>query len=606
VECWQQDRVTREREHAHAPSQRLEQGRQDSQRFLRHEQQQQCELYRQQQQQQREKQQQQQHPARQALRQGFDQRQHRAREAQRDRQEPALAQNRVIARSHGPGTVFVQAVLLDESGAPQGFAGGMGGGGGATERDIQEYNGVRAVGRAGGVSWEAFLSLSTEDNTERVLRGFASARLAARAFDVLVIQQLERKLRAVSASSENDLASRRANLETHARRMCNFPEHFDAARDILHVTEVQQGARGLATSVSGLPAASMRPAVLARPDDARTGVGGSGLSSCSSEDKRKVVACFRAVLNGESQPNALFWDVMRRVVVFASPDSQRQHLEVLVQTPQQRANFLQYLDESILNDRLPADKVNVIRQIFSQSSAWKPEGGGCSVDEGDRSPVACDAGESRMAIDAEGPRGPEARSTGFRAVCNVYHVEVADDETQGEGEGNEEGGIIRAETQQDATLVADGEGRIGAMEDGADVEEEAPADRESTAHGDLDGAGPHDAATEAALSALQGEGAREDAQDRGGEKVTAGRSNYKCGICGNPDKKGHTCPGPKGGLLDEDVRQNRYVPRIHTLHAFCELCHAQTVALKVCVEQSLSKCFSTARRCAILFVLPIE
>ena len=83
-------------------------------------------------------------------------------------------------------------------------------------------------------------------------------------------------------------------------------------------------------------------------------------------------------------------------------------------------------------------------------------------------------------------------------------------------------------------------------------------------------------------SALQGEGAREDAQDRGGEKVTAGRSNYKCGICGNPQKKGHTCPGPKGVPLDEDVRQNRYVPRIHTLHAFCELCHAQTVALKVC------------------------
>ena len=35
MECWQQDRVTREREHAHVPSQRLEQGRQDAQRFLR-------------------------------------------------------------------------------------------------------------------------------------------------------------------------------------------------------------------------------------------------------------------------------------------------------------------------------------------------------------------------------------------------------------------------------------------------------------------------------------------------------------------------------------------------------------------------------------------
>ena len=161
----------------------------------------------------------------------------------------------LASRPVAPPLLTPRAAAAAPALAPQGFAGGMGGGGGATERDIQEYNGVRAVGRAGGVSWEAFLSLSTEDNTERVLRGFASARLAARAFDVLVIQQLERKLRALSASSENDLASRRANLETHARRMCNFPEHFDAARDILHVTEVQQGARGLATSVYGLPAA---------------------------------------------------------------------------------------------------------------------------------------------------------------------------------------------------------------------------------------------------------------------------------------------------------------------------------------------------------------
>ena len=58
------------------------------------------------------------------------------------------------------------------------------------------------------------------------------------------------------------------------------------------------------------------------------------------------------------------------------------------------------------------------------------------MDEGARSSVVCDAGENHMAIDADGPRGPAACSTGFRAVCNVYHVEVADDETQGEGEGD--------------------------------------------------------------------------------------------------------------------------------------------------------------------------
>ena len=86
--------------------------------------------------------------------------------------------------------------------------------------------------------------MSTEDNVERVIRGFASARLAARAFDVLVIQELERKLRAASASSKNEPASQRARIEAHARSIFNFPEHFDAARDILHATEVQQGVRG--------------------------------------------------------------------------------------------------------------------------------------------------------------------------------------------------------------------------------------------------------------------------------------------------------------------------------------------------------------------------
>lgn len=64
------------------------------------------------------------------------------------------------------------------------------------------------------------------------------------------------------------------------------------------------------------------------------------------------------------EANALFWDIIRQGVVCGSPDSQRQRLEMHVQTQQQQERFLQYLDESVLKEHLPADKVNVMRQIL--------------------------------------------------------------------------------------------------------------------------------------------------------------------------------------------------------------------------------------------------
>ena len=138
-------------------------------------------------------------------------------------------------------STHVQAVLLDELGAPQGPAGRAEGYCGSSERGSQGYVGVRAVMHAGVVLWEAFLPLSADEHTDRVLGGFASARLAARAFDVLLIQELERQLRAVSG---REAIAQRAQLETSARSMCNFPEDLDATRDILHVTEVQQPGGG--------------------------------------------------------------------------------------------------------------------------------------------------------------------------------------------------------------------------------------------------------------------------------------------------------------------------------------------------------------------------
>ena len=455
-------------------------------------------------------------------------------------------------------STHVQAVLLDELGAPQGPAGRAEGYCGSSERGSQGYVGVRAVMHAGVVLWEAFLPLSADEHTDRVLGGFASARLAARAFDVLLIQELERQLRAVSG---REAIAQRAQLETSARSMCNFPEDLDATRDILHVTEVQQ------------PGGARVPAF--RPCDSA----GPSTYSSDGNETRKIVGCFRAVLNGESSPNALFWDILGQVVQRGTVEYLRQICDKYVQSPEQRELFLNYLDEGVLNDRFPADKVNVIMKFLSQSSAPQSEGGRRMVDEGDRSLATCQAGENSMMIDVEGQRRPDAHTSKvLTAVCNVYHV-VADDATQGEGEGGGEGegearvasadvvhGVraeavamdcehedladdgdarrdaavrrpsfaeiparaqgqlegdpipIRSEAQHDATLVTGGGGRAGAMEDGTGAQKEAPADREAAPHADLGGQGPNAgaAAAEAAPSFVQGPGAQEDETARTG------------------------------------------------------------------------------------------